>query len=114
MDRRSAIFFIVPRRILPERVFGRRGTTMASLERGDRADLVAHQLHDLLLDLLRRPVDARFQHHEAAGLLALDLVLDAEHGAFGDVRMRGHHLLHAAGRQAMAGDVDDVVGAAMM
>jgi hypothetical protein len=38
--------------------------------------------------------------------------VNAEHGAFGDVGMRRQHLLHAAGRKPMAGDIDDVVGAA--
>ena len=47
----SAIFFIVPRRILPERVLGRRSTTIAQLEGGHRADAVAHQRHHLALDL---------------------------------------------------------------
>src|SRR5579885_2277510 len=81
-------------------------------ERGDRADLVAHQLNDLPLDLLRRAVDAGLEHDEAARHLALELVLDAEHGALGDVGVGGQHLLHAAGREPVAGDVDDVVGAA--
>jgi hypothetical protein len=35
----------------------------------------------------------------------------ADHGAFGHVRVRGQHLFHAAGRQAVARDVDDVIGA---
>jgi hypothetical protein len=38
--------------------------------------------------------------------------LTADDGALGDVAVRGEHLLHAAGREAVAGDVDDVVGAA--
>ena len=50
----SAIFFMVPRRILPERVFGRRAHRDRELERRDRADLLAHQRDDLLLDLRRR------------------------------------------------------------
>jgi hypothetical protein len=32
--------------------------------------------------------------------------------ALGDIRMHRQHLLHGAGGQAVAGDVDDVVGAA--
>jgi hypothetical protein len=43
--------------------------------------------------------------------LALQLVGDADDGAFGDVRDGRQDLLHAAGRQPVAGDVDDVVGA---
>jgi hypothetical protein len=56
-------------------------------------------------------VDAGLEHDEAERHLALQLVGDADHRAFGDVGMRGQHLLHRAGRQAVAGDVDDVVGA---
>ena len=84
----SAIFLIVPRRILPERVFGSRCNRDRELERRHRADLLAHQCDDLLLDLVVRAVDAGLEHDEAAGHLALQIVLDAEHGAFGDVRMR--------------------------
>ena len=47
----SAIFLMVPRRILPERVFGSRADRDRKLERRDGAELVAHQRHDLLLDL---------------------------------------------------------------
>src|SRR5580704_6656547 len=55
------------------------------LERRHRADLVADQRHAFLLDLGRRPVDAGFEHDEAARHFTLELVLDAQHGAFGDV-----------------------------
>src|SRR6516165_7591986 len=81
-------------------------------ERRDRADLVANERNAFLLDFSRRPVDAGFEHDEAAWHLALERILDAEHGAFGDVRMRGEHFLHATGREPVAGDIDDVVGAA--
>jgi hypothetical protein len=46
----SAIFCIVPRRILPERVFGSRLTLDHRLERRHRPDLVAHQRDDFFLD----------------------------------------------------------------
>ena len=39
------------------------------LERRHRADAVAHQAHQLLLDHLRRPALARLQHHEALSLI---------------------------------------------
>ena len=58
----------------------------------------------------RAPLVPRLQHQEAARLLALDLVLDAEHRAFGHVGMRRDDFFHAASRKPMAGDVDDVVG----
>ena len=108
----SAIFLMVPRRIFPERVFGRRCDDDGEAERRHRADLVADERHAFLLDVARRAVDAGLEHDEAARHLALELVLDAEHGAFGDVLVRRQHLLHAAGRKPVAGDVDDVVGAA--
>src|SRR5262245_23994625 len=82
------------------------------LERRDRADLLAHESAALLLDLSRRPVDAGLEHDETRRHLALDRVLDPDHSAFGHVLMRGQHLLHAAGREPVTGDVDDVVGAA--
>ena len=81
------------------------------LEGRDRADALAHQRHDLLLD--RRVVagNARVQHDEAERDLALHRIVYSDDGAFGDVGMLGQHLLHGPGRQAVAGDVDDVVGA---
>src|SRR3984885_7712948 len=90
--------------------FRQTGHDEGHLEGGDRADLVAHQLNNLLLDLCRRTIDAGFQDHKPTGRLAFDLVLDAKHSAFCNVRVRSHDLLHSAGRQAVAGDVDDVVG----
>ena len=39
------------------------------------------------LDLMRRPVNAGFQDHKSAWGLAFDLVLDAKHRAFRDVRV---------------------------
>src|ERR1700722_13426079 len=90
--------------------FWQAGHDESHFEGRDRADLVSHQLNNLLLDLVRRPIDAGFQDHKPAWGLALDLVLDAKHGAFRNVRVPCDHFLHPAGRQAMAGDVDDVVG----
>src|SRR6202034_875728 len=90
--------------------FRQAGHDEGHFEGRDRTDLVAHQLHDLPLDLRGRAIDARLQDHKPARSLAFDLVLDAEHGAFRDVRVRGDDFLHAGGRQAMASDIDDVVG----
>jgi hypothetical protein len=75
------------------------------------ADFVAHHLDDLLDDVLVRPVDAGLQHHEADRHLAFQFVVDADHRALGDVLVLGKDFLHAAGREAVAGDVDEVVGA---
>jgi hypothetical protein len=46
--------------------------------------------------------------------LPLQRIAHADHGAFGNIGMRGQHLLHRAGGQAVARDVDDVVGADMI
>src|SRR5579871_1540541 len=43
------------------------------LESRDRADLLAHEAHDLLLDLVRRTIDAGLEHHEPARHLALEV-----------------------------------------
>src|ERR1700677_956711 len=67
--------------------FWQAGHDEGHLEGGDRADLVAHQLNNLLLDLLGRPIDARLQDHKTTGRLAFDLVLDAKHSAFRNVRV---------------------------
>src|SRR5256714_10801317 len=82
------------------------------LERRDRADLVAHKSDALLFDLGRGPIDAGLEHNEAAGNLALERIRDADHGAFGDILVRGEHFFHPASGQPMAGDVDDIVGSA--
>src|SRR5260370_24601862 len=82
------------------------------LERPHRSQLFAHQSHDLLFDLGMVFGHAGLQHQEAAGHFALDRILHAEHRAFGDVGMRRQNLFHAAGGKPMAGDIDDVVGAA--
>ncbi|EPJ40338.1 hypothetical protein STAFG_2587 [Streptomyces afghaniensis 772] len=100
------------RRILPERVLGRAATTVTSVEGGDGADAVAYELDEFGLGLARFAVAAGFQDDEAARDLALEFVGDADDGAFGDVGVGGQGLFHAAGGQAVSGDVDDVVGAA--
>ena len=55
----SAICRMVPRRIFPERVFGRRLTMMHRAEGGDRADSLAHPRDAFALDLGRVARDAR-------------------------------------------------------
>src|SRR5262249_62110004 len=63
------------------------------------------------LDLGGGPVHARFEYDEAARDLALERVGNADHRAFCDFPMAAKYLLHPTGREPMAGDVDDVVGA---
>ena len=108
----SAIFLMVPRRIFPDRVVRQTADDDGELEGCHRSEPFADQRHDLLFDLGRLPRHARLQDQEAAGHLALDCILDAKHGAFGNIGAGRENLLHAAGRQTMAGDIDDVVGAA--
>ncbi len=76
---------MVPRRILPERVLGRRGTTMAVLKKatGPMRSRTSWTTSRTVSSF--GPVDARLQHQEAERHLALELVGDADHGAFGDV-----------------------------
>ena len=103
---------IVPRRILPERVLGSRFTTRASLNAATgpiRSRTRATSSRRDLGLVARHP---GLQHHEAERRLALQRVGRADHGAFRHVGVRGQHFLHRSGRQAVAGDVDDVVGAA--
>src|SRR4051812_9754391 len=68
-------------------------------ERRHGPDLLPHEADELRLDVVRRGLDPGLQDHEPARHLALELVLHADHGAFGDGRVRGEHLLHAAGRE---------------
>src|SRR5262245_20326159 len=51
------------------------------LERRHRTDFLAHQRHNLLLDLLRRAVDAGLEHTAAAGHIALAICFDTAHVA---------------------------------
>ena len=44
--------------------------------------------------------------------MAFEWVVDADDGAFGDGGVAGEDLFEFAGGQPVAGDVDDVVGAA--
>src|SRR5215470_11014952 len=81
-------------------------------QRGDRADLVPDQLDEFRGDGVRICGDAGLQDGETAGDLALELVVHADHRAFGDGGMTGQYLFHLARGQPVPGDVDDVVGAA--
>ena len=65
-------------------------------ERRHRPDLVAHKLDGFLADLLMRPVHPGGQAQEAHGQLPLQLVRHPDHRAFGDVGVRGEHLLDCA------------------
>jgi hypothetical protein len=65
------------------------------LEGGHRPDLVAHQRHAFLHDLVGMvPVAAPVEAEEPERQLALQLVRHPDHRAFGHVGVRGQHLLH--------------------
>ena len=101
---------MVPRRILPDRVLGSRSTTTACLKaatgRSGRAP-GDHFADDLVLGT----IGTRLEHQEAERHHALQVVGDADDGAFGDVRMAGQDLLDRARGKAVPGDVDHVVDA---
>src|SRR5262245_4242944 len=59
---------------------------------------------------LRRAINAGIEHDKAGGDLALQFVGNADHGAFGHILVAGYHLFHLPGREAVTGDIDDVVG----
>ena len=56
------------------------------------------------------PVHVLLQHEEAAGNLPFELIGNADDGAFRHIGVAGADFLNRAGGQAMAGDIDDVVG----
>src|SRR5882762_8849452 len=75
---------------------------------GDRADLLAHPLHQLAAQrLVRLLVDA--QCHIGVDALALDVVRIADDGRLGDLRVGDQRAFDLGGAEAMAGDVDHIV-----
>ena len=83
-----AIFCMVRRRILPERVFGEALNNDGGFERGNWSDVVADHLHDFCGNSFRLLVDTALEDQKAEGDLAFQLVVDSEDGAFGDVGVR--------------------------
>ena len=81
------------------------------LECGDGADAVSDQGDQFGGDFGFWTVHAGFQDYQTDGGLAFQFVFRADHRAFGYGRVGGQDFLHLAGGEAMAGDVDDVVGA---
>src|SRR5688572_20474499 len=77
----------------------------------DRADLLAHPLRELSAQRIGGRL-AALQGHVRVNALALDVVREADHRGFGDLRMRNERALDFRGADAMAGDVHDVVYAA--
>ena len=109
----SASFFMVPRRILPERVLGRRRDDGHQLEGGDRADLVA-DLGDQLLrgssSGSRSTPALSTTRPSGSSPLSWSATPITAHSATSGCEASTSSI--AAGRQAVAGDVDDVVDAA--
>ena len=83
----SAILRRMRRMILPERVFGQRGRELDFLRRGERADVVAHLLVELLAQLVVAFL-ARIERDEGVDRLALDVVRVGDHRRFGDLGVR--------------------------
>src|SRR5699024_9633139 len=88
------------------------GDDVDASERGDRSDLPAHQGDEFVDDSVRiGRLGGVAENDEGAGDLALDLVMDPDDGSLGHSRVGGDDGLDDAGRQAVTGDVDDIVGA---
>jgi hypothetical protein len=79
---KSAIFFIVPRRIWPERVLRQPSNRNRKLEGGNRADLFADESNAFPLDLTDGALDPGLEHYEAAGHLTLERIGNANHRTF--------------------------------
>ena len=108
----SAILRIVPRRILPERVFGSALTMRTCLK--DATGPISSRTRATSSAAIVRALtlDPRLQDGEADRHLTLEIIGDPDDRALGDIRVGGEHLLHRAGRKPVAGGVDDVVGPA--
>src|SRR5699024_3783504 len=88
------------------------GDDVDASERGDRSDLPAHQGDEFVDDSVRiGRLGGVAENDEGAGDLALDLGMDRDDGGLGHSRVGGDDGLDDAGRQAVTGDVDDIVGA---
>ncbi len=76
---------------------------------GDRADLLADVVAQLLDDVLAAVAGLLAQDHERADRLAGVLVLGADDRGLGDLRVRDQRRLDLGGGEPVAGDVHDVV-----
>ena len=92
----SAIFFMVPRRILPERVFGRPFTTSAVRKQVNAPIVVRTRSTSSAAMSASARVDAGFQNHETERHFSFQLVSRADHRALGHVRMPREHFLDSA------------------
>ena len=115
-SRPSQTAWIARRSSLPQRVFGSSATKCT---RAGRATAPSWSSTVFMISpssfsarRRRRPAPRVLGDHEGHRHLALQRVGDADHRDLGDVRMAGDALLDLARAQAVAGDVDDVVGAA--
>jgi hypothetical protein len=75
---------------------------------GDRADLLAHPLDQLLLEVVRGLL-ADIERDVSVDALALDVVRRADHGRFRHLMVRDQGAFHLGGAHAVAGDVDHIV-----
>ena len=97
--------------ILPERVFGRPGANWIISGVAIGPISLRTQCNKFLSS---RRVGASPCHQRDIGVdaLALDVVRIADHGGFGDFRMRNECAFDFGGAEAVAGDVDDIIDAA--
>src|SRR3546814_714384 len=86
------------------------GRPLDEIGRGDRADLLAHPLHQLLAQRVGRLL-ANLQRDIGVDALPLDGVRVADGGRLGDLCVGDQRALHLGGAHAVARDVDDVVDA---
>jgi hypothetical protein len=106
----SAIFCMVARRILPDRVLGSRLTAITFLNAATGPILSRTSL-TTSFSTSSGAVDARIDHDEARRDLALHAVGNADDRAFSHVRMRRAPSSMPPVDKTVAGDIDDVVGA---
>ena len=101
---------------MPERVFGSSVTKCTRAGRAIAPSCLSTVVHHFLLLCARvlggRDLRRVLHHRERERHLAFERIGDADHRDLGDVRVRLHRLLDLARAEAMAGDVDHVVGAA--
>ncbi len=116
-SRPSQTAWIARRSSLPERVFGSTLTKCTRAGRASAPSCVVDRLHDVAFEPQarrrhRRARAASLRDDEGHRDLALQRIGHADHRDLGDVRMARDALLDLARAEPVAGDVDDVVGAA--
>ncbi len=81
------------------------------LEGSDWPNPFPNKRHDFPLDLCCFTGNIGINDQKPRRNLALDRIGNADHSTFGDIGVAGADLFHRSGRQAMPGNIDDIVGA---